>query len=211
MAVATKRSHVLVTLGVLFTVGGITRILPTTQASAEDKTAKVEMASLNASETPTATPAALEMTSKKPARSDEVCFTGEAAAALASDQKSLQNRADALQAQELALQSREQEINRKAEELAALQLTIDERWKTMTTSADEDITHLAQMYSAMKPDQAASIFNQMDPAFAAGFLRLMPSDQAGLILAGMQAEKAYVVSVKLASRNGDIRSAAPPR
>jgi flagellar motility protein MotE (MotC chaperone) len=59
----------------------------------------------------------------------------------------------------------------------------------------------------MKPDSAASIFNQMDPAFAAGFLRLMPSEQAGLILAAMDSKKAYVISVKVASMNADVRNA----
>ena len=53
----------------------------------------------------------------------------------------------------------------------------------------------------------AAIFDQMDPAFAAGFLRLMQSDQAGMILAGMDTSKAYVVSVRLASLNDDIRAA----
>ena len=72
---------------------------------------------------------------------------------------------------------------------------------------DPDIRHLAGMYSAMKPDAAATIFNQMDPAFAAGFLRLIPSEQAGLILANMDAKKAYVISVKLATMNADVRNA----
>ena len=47
----------------------------------------------------------------------------------------------------------------------------------------------------------------MDPAFAAGFLRLMPSEQAGLILASMDSKKAYVISVKLATMNADVRNA----
>ena len=88
-----------------------------------------------------------------------------------------------------------------------LQKMLDERWKRMSATADQDVEHLASMYAAMKPDQAAAIFDQMDPSFAAGFLRLMPSDQAGMILAGMETSKAYVVSVKLASRNEDIRRA----
>jgi flagellar motility protein MotE (MotC chaperone) len=76
----------------------------------------------------------------------------------------------------------------------------------MAETANQDIQHLAQMYGAMKPDQAAGIFNQMDAGFAAGFLRLIPSDQAGLILANMENEKAYIVSVKIASTNSDLRN-----
>ncbi|MGB3625991.1 MAG: hypothetical protein WA989_09185 [Henriciella sp.] len=207
MAGTGTRTHVLITLGVLFTIGGATRILPSTLASAEDS--KVEETSLAAAPDDVI-PAAFAETRAKETPT-ELCLTGEAASALATDQAALKARADALQDQELELRAREQELDKQAAELASLRQTIDERWKTMTTSADNDIQHLAQMYSAMKPDQAASIFNQMDPGFAAGFLRLMPSDQAGLILAGMQADKAYIVSVKLASKNGDIRSASTPQ
>lgn len=206
MAKSSARTHVLLTLGALFTIGGATRILPHALAAAEGNSA-VE-ASTTAAHSDVK-PAAYELEAS-PAE-EKVCFTGAAASALASDQKSLKERAAALQEQELALRTREQELTNQAAELQVLQQTIDDRWKNMTTSANQDIQHLAQMYSAMKPDQAAGIFNQMDPGFAAGFLRLMPSDQAGLILAGMQADKAYIVSVKLASKNGDIRSAAPPQ
>ncbi|OYW84184.1 MAG: hypothetical protein B7Z22_11160, partial [Hyphomonas sp. 32-62-5] len=86
--------------------------------------------------------------------------------------------------------------------------TLEARWQEMQASSDQDIEHLARMYSAMKPDQAALIFNQMDAGFAAGFLRLMASDQAGLILANMEAQKAYLVSVKLATMNDDVRDMA---
>ncbi len=206
MAKSSARTHVLLTLGALFTIGGATRILPHAIAAAEGNSgAQTSTAAAHAE----VTPAAFELDTSPV--DEKVCFTGAAAAALASDQKSLKDRAAALQEQELALRAREQALDQQAAELQSLQQTVNDRWKNMTTSANEDIQHLAQMYSAMKPDQAAGIFNQMDPGFAAGFLRLMPSDQAGLILAGMQAEKAYIVSVKLASKNGDIRSAAPPQ
>ena len=76
----------------------------------------------------------------------------------------------------------------------------------MTAEAEMDITHLAQMYGAMKPDQAAQIFDKMDPSFAAGFLRELRSEQAGLILARMEPNNAYAVSIKIAARNEDIRS-----
>jgi flagellar motility protein MotE (MotC chaperone) len=50
----------------------------------------------------------------------------------------------------------------------------------------------------------------MDSGFAAGFLRLMVPDQAGLVLANMEAEKAYLVSIKLATMNDDVRTMDPP-
>ncbi|MEM5518869.1 hypothetical protein WNY37_18060 [Henriciella sp. AS95] len=208
MAGAGTRTHVLITLGALFTIGGLTRVLPSTLASAEET---VEEHASDADVHGETVAAAYSLSDDDAASDDRICLTGTAAEALASDQEALKARADALQEQEFALRTRSQELERQAAELAALKTTIDDRWKSMATSADGDIEHLAQMYSAMKPDQAAGIFNQMDPGFAAGFLRLMPSDQAGLILAGMNTDKAYVVSVKLASKNGDIRSASTPQ
>ena len=206
------RTHVLITLGVLFTIGGITRILPQTRAVAEENASEVAepatpaTARDAASETKPAAPKpAAQTTSAAP---DEICLTGEAASALASDQAALKERTAALQQREIDIRAREAELKRQADELAALQQAVEERWDTMTVSAGADIEHLTQMYSVMKPDQAAGIFNQMDPAFAAGFLRLMQSDQAGLILASMQPDKAYVVSVKMANKNSDVRSAA---
>jgi len=85
---------------------------------------------------------------------------------------------------------------------------LNERWAEMKSESDSDLKHLAQMYGSMKPDQASLIFNEMDTNFAAGFLRQLPSDQAGLILANMDTEKAYIVSVRLASMNDDIRTSA---
>ncbi|MEE2878112.1 MAG: hypothetical protein VX593_03820 [Pseudomonadota bacterium] len=203
MAAGNARTHVLLTLGVLFTIGGASRILPSTFAIAEDKTAaasaELDADALQASYVPADTDAADAV--------DKICLTGETAEALAKDQEALDVRVEAIQEQELSLQARKIDLDQRAEELQALQKTLEDRWRQMSAEADQDVEHLAQMYAAMKPDQAAPIFNQMDPGFAAGFLRLMQSDQAGMILASMDSSKAYIVSVKLASLNDDIRAA----
>lgn len=200
MAGKNTRTNVLLTLGVLFTIGGASRILPHAFASTENATSPdhQEEELVPAAYIPDESPAPV---------SGKVCFTGEAAEALARDQEAFDDRVADIQEQELSLQARRIDLERRAEELQALQRTLENRWKQMSAEADEDVEHLAQMYAAMKPDQAAPIFNQMDPGFAAGFLRLMQSDQAGMILASMDASKAYVISVKLASLNDDIRAA----
>ena len=204
MTTGNTRTHVLLTLGALFTIGGATRVLPHAFATAESNPAADERVSQSVSEA---------IQASYPVQDDaaaQVCFTDATANALAEDQERFAARMASLDERELSLQLREQELGQQAQELKVLQQTLEERWTKMTTAADEDLKHLAQMYSAMKADEAAGIFNQMDPAFAAGFLRLMPSDQAGKILAGMDNGKAYVVSVKLASQNGDIRAASAP-
>ena len=107
------------------------------------------------------------------------------------------------------LLARQQELDRRASDLEAVEQTLQERWGQLQEASNDDMEHLARMYGTMKPDQAASIFNQMDSDFAAGFMRLMRSEQAGMILAGMETRKAYAVSLKLAALNEDVRNASP--
>ena len=201
--IKNNTSHVLLTLGVLFTIGGATRFLPSGIAFAEDiglaPAAKTEAG--DAAKTPAATAPGAE------GGPQEVCFTSESANLLAEDQWLFESQKEEMKNEKLALQAWEKELETQTAELQTLQATLDSRWQEIQGAADADIKHLAQMYSVMKPDQAATIFNQMDPAFAAGFLRLMQSEQAGMILANMDSKKAYVISVKLATMNADVRNA----
>ena len=57
-------------------------------------------------------------------------------------------------------------------------------------------THLA--------DQAAALFQLMEPSFAAGFLGRMRADAAAAILAGLEPDLAYSISVVLAGRNANV-------
>jgi flagellar motility protein MotE (MotC chaperone) len=200
--VKNNTSHVLLTLGVLFTIGGATRFLPNGLAFAEDlglKPATETAATKGDGAANPATASAADL--------QEVCFTTESAAMVAEDQWLFESQKEEMKNEKLALQTWEKELETQTAELQALQTTLEARWQEIQGASDQDIKHLAGMYSAMKPDAAASIFNQMDPAFAAGFLRLIPSEQAGLILANMDSKKAYVISVKLATMNADVRNA----
>lgn len=210
-----RRSHVLLTLGVLFTLGGATRFLPDSTASAEGT---ASAATVQADETPalaapgeTAPAAETPALPAKTASPEEACFTGKTAALIAQDQWLFDSEEEDLKEEKLALLAWRAELETQTAELKALQETLDTRWAQMQQAADADLKHLAAMYGTMKADQAAAIFNQMDPGFAAGFLRLLPSEQAGLILASMEAGKAYVVSVKLASMSENARTGADAR
>lgn len=197
-----SRSHVLITLGVLFTLGGASRFVLNDIAAAEEAPA-AEMTAAPQTESETA-PGDIPAS---PAEPDRICFTGETAEGMMQDQLLFEEQTAELREQRLELEAWSSELERQTAELAALQQTLEVRWREMQTAADEDMEHLARMYGAMKPGEAAAIFDQMDPAFAAGFLRLLPSEQAGQILAGMGADRAYTVSVELASLNPDIRRA----
>ncbi|MEL7041489.1 MAG: hypothetical protein AAGL90_08185 [Pseudomonadota bacterium] len=197
---ATKRTNVLLTLGVLFTLGAATRLVPSTFANATEADAeadaKPEQRQLAMSDLPEASPLQV---------AGQICFDEGFSAELAADQRRLEGASDQMITRELELKAWEAELEQTRSDLAALQATLDTRWQDMQAFAGEDLNHLAQMYGAMKPDQAAIIFDQMDPGFAAGFLRLLNSEQAGLIMANMESQQAYIVSVRLASLNEDLR------
>ena len=188
----------LLTLGILFTLGAATRLVPANLAEAKAADAD-EPAAATATETVEAT----NMAALPP--EGQICFSEDLSAQLAADQARLEDESDKLIARELELQAWAAELDQTRADLTALQGTLETRWEDMQAFASEDLNHLAQMYGAMKPDQAATIFNQMDPGFAAGFLRLLSSEQAGLIMANMESQQAYIVSVRLASLNEDLR------
>lgn len=214
---SSNRSNVLLTLGVLFTLGGATRFIPTGTAQAESQkpaeAVKHEVEDTHAADADAsgsdshATPAPTQERSPI-AENGQVCVSEEMASLLQEDRWLFESEQQSLNEQKIALQEWQTKLETQTAELEALQATLEGRWKQMQAASEQDIQHLSQMYSAMKPDQAGSIFNQMDPAFAAGFLRQMSSDQAGLILANMGTDQAYAVSVKLATMNSDIREAA---
>lgn len=195
-----SRSYVLLTLGFLFTLGAAVRFLPSNLAIAESPQTPAHPA--EAVDHAPSAEASLPNTKQV----DQVCFTAETAALLADDQRKLKEQQAALQELELELLARQQELDRRAADLQAVEATLQDRWVQLQDVSNDDMEHLARMYGTMKPDQAASIFNQMDSDFAAGFLRLMRSEQAGMILAGMETKKAYAVSLRLAALNEDVRN-----
>ncbi|PZQ97616.1 MAG: hypothetical protein DI533_10575 [Cereibacter sphaeroides] len=88
--------------------------------------------------------------------------------------------------------------------LAALTDAEEKLAKTIAMAdgaAEADLARLTSVYETMRPKDAAPLFEAMQPEFAAGFLgRMKPATAAG-ILGGLSAEKAYAVSILLASRN----------
>jgi flagellar motility protein MotE (MotC chaperone) len=205
-SLSNSRSYVLLTLGVLFSLGAAVRFLPSSLAIAEEPHKADDQAASDAHNPDPAAGSSMVQPDANPI--GQVCFTAETAALLAEDQKKLKEQQAALQKLELDLNARRQELDRRSAELQAVQDTLSERWTQLQDASNDDMDHLARMYGTMKPDQAASIFNQMDSDFAAGFLRLMRSEQAGMILAGMETKKAYAVSLRLATMNEDVRNSS---
>ncbi|MEP6342114.1 MAG: hypothetical protein ABJ275_02280 [Maricaulaceae bacterium] len=135
----------------------------------------------------------------------EQCLTGLVLETVSADIERLEIQKREMAERETALIAIEEKLATQMSAIedatSALQTNID----SLKAIANEDIQHLVGMYQTMKPKQAADIFNSMDPSFAAGFLREMSSDKAGLIMANMDAPKSYAISVIIARQNSKYR------
>lgn len=113
---------------------------------------------------------------------------------VAEQEASLKERLAALALADAAITKRMEEMKAVEGELKATLALAD-------GAAEEDIARLTAVYQAMKPKDAAKLFETMSPEFAAGFLGRMPPESAAAILSGMSSEAAYGVSVIVAGRN----------
>ena len=139
------------------------------------------------------------------AASTAQCLTGDVLGVLKADQAKLSEKLAAVEAREQTLATLEVKLSAQMTQIEAANTALEERIAVMKNLADDDISHLVKMYQAMKPKQAAEIFNSMDPAFAAGFLREMSGERAGFIMANMDSRKSYAISVIMASKNAKYR------
>ncbi len=152
--------------------------------------------------TPTYDPApALSTPASAGAYSGETCVAPELFSALRERESELQSRADAVADREAELQILERRLEERIQVLAQTKNELEELVAQTEMANAEDIERLVRMYQAMKPKEAGEIFNAMEESFAAGFLAQMRPDAAALILANMEAEKAYAVSLIIAGRN----------
>ena len=122
---------------------------------------------------------------------------------------------EALRARGARLAAREAELDDRAQAISVASAQIDQkiadlveaedRLAATLTLADQaaegDVARLTAMYEAMKPKDAALLFQEMAPNFAAGFLGRMRPDAAGALLSALEPKTAYTISVLLAGRN----------
>lgn len=115
----------------------------------------------------------------------------------------LENRADAVAHAEVMV----------AAQLAALEeaeARLQELLSFSDTAAEADLERLTQVYETMDAADAAALFAQMDPSFAAGFLGRMNSDAAAGVFADLDPAVAYSISVLLATRNASAPLVTTP-
>lgn len=116
-----------------------------------------------------------------------------------------------MQAQREDLKRREQAIAAQKADLEKLQASLDERIKTLRRLRNEiraeqekkqqiqtaKLKHLIKAYSAMKPQSAASLIENMDTQFAVQVFSKMKGAAVGQILSHVAVKKATEISENL--------------
>ncbi|MEL6365285.1 MAG: hypothetical protein AAFR11_10655 [Pseudomonadota bacterium] len=131
----------------------------------------------------------------------DACASPELFAALRERETELAARAEVVADREAELRIIEKRLEERISILTQTKNQLEETVARTEVANAEDIDRLVRMYQAMKPKEAGAIFNAMEESFAAGFLAEMRPDAAALILANMDADKAYAVSLIIAGRN----------
>ena len=123
------------------------------------------------------------------------------AAALSEREARMLAQESAQEDRAAALAMAETVMRDRLSELQAAEDGLRQTLAIADAAAETDLAHLTTVYEAMKPRDAAVLFDAMASDFAAGFLGRMRPESAGAVLAGMTPDKAYAVSAILAGRN----------
>lgn len=120
----------------------------------------------------------------------------------------IRNREQQLAEREAYIDRRQQTLNvaetRIEEQMNALRQAEEQLAATLAiadNAAENDVSHLTEVYERMKPAEAAGIFETMDIDFAAGFFSRMRPDSSAAIMAQLPSDLAYSISVVMAGRN----------
>lgn len=111
--------------------------------------------------------------------------------------EALDRRAHDLDLREAQIAAAEQLARREIAELTSLRIAVEKAIAQQTQAAEADVTLLVNLYSNMKPVQAAGIFSKLDAPKAAAILRRLEPRLAGPIVAAMDPPAAAAVTDEL--------------
>ena len=132
----------------------------------------------------------------------------------------LRRRRGELEAREAALASRdavlaatEKRLNARVDELAGLQSKLEALEQARQTRDAQNWQGLVKLYEAMKPRDAATIFNDLDKPVLLAVLDRMKDSKAAAVLAAMAPDRARQATSDLArqrTQNNTPQNAAIP-
>ena len=114
--------------------------------------------------------------------------------------RGLDSKQQGLTEREDILKSAEQRLVARGAELAALQSKLEQLEKGRAGRDDANWASLVKVYEAMKPRDAASIFNDMDAPILLELFDRMKETKASAILAAMQPDRARLATTQLAAK-----------
>jgi flagellar motility protein MotE (MotC chaperone) len=112
----------------------------------------------------------------------------------------LDARAKSLDMQANLLHAAEQRVDAKIADLKSLRSQIQGLLGKRDAAEKAQVYALVKVYSAMKPRDAARIFNTLDEQVLLDVARKMKPDALAAIMAAMQPRQAQALTVKLANR-----------
>lgn len=119
---------------------------------------------------------------------------------LAKRRDDLDKREQKLAAREALLTASEEEVDRKVGELTKLKADIEKLLGQQQEMEESRINSLVKIYEAMKPKDAANIFNTLDMDVLLSVIGRMKEAKSSPVLAAMSPDKARIVTIKLAEQ-----------
>ena len=100
---------------------------------------------------------------------------------------------------EALLAAAERRLSERVEQLTALQTRLEAMEQTRRERDEANWRGLVKTYEAMRPRDAAAIFNELDRTVLMEVLDRMKEAKAGAVLAAMQPERARAATAALAA------------
>ncbi len=133
------------------------------------------------------------------------CLTGAFLAAALEREQELAAMSLQIDSRRRELEVTEKRVAAQVAELLQQQNALATAFGQADAAAEQEAMQLVSIYEKMKPKQAAQIFDQMPPEVGAGFVRRMRQTSSAQIMANMEPQKAYAISLLLAGRSSSVR------
>lgn len=119
---------------------------------------------------------------------------------LSQRRKSIETREKELAVREAVLKAGEQELDQKFRELETLRKEIEGLLQKQSSEEEARIASLVKIYEAMKPKDAARIFDSLDMDVLMAVISRMSERKTSPIMAEMNPERARAITILLAQQ-----------
>ena len=126
---------------------------------------------------------------------------------LTEKHKALDDRATQLDQREALLNAAEDRVNKKIEELSGMRSDLEKLLDLQKTKDDAQMASLVKIYENMKAKDAADIFNKLELPVLVDVSSRMKESKVAPILAGMDPDRARLLTVRLAEHRKNMEGA----